>query len=434
MKLGIQTFLLLSALSLVACPAFSQSSTKEFESTIKLLDSKRGYGGEKRRQDSPQKIGTSVPQPLGASPNTATTTNGDNPENQFIQLDRPKLQALVSVNRTVSPFSLDSAYQQAVTMKDVLLTASGANIDILKSAADEATQKWFWRQSLTDYLPSINLGFNQIGINSISAIPIQATAVAPATAGSAGGTTATAFGAGSSSSLGPNSIVVNSLATRTVVQTPLTVLQSGFTWKPVQGSVLFNALALRHGLKASRAQLKADISDVLLATANDYYDLVYNEALLQIRTAAVRTDEEQVRQNTALEESGLATNLDILQAKTQLSKDLQNLVNQQRMRRKASIKLAHDMNLNLGQDLLPGENTLKRVRLVSADLTVNQLLTLAIDHRPELKRYEELRQAAKKRIMVAASDLLPEASLGGNIIGLQSKIDKLNPSYILNSD
>lgn len=437
MKHGIQVFVLLNALSVASIPAFAaEDLTKQLESSVKRLDSKRSFGGERRRQDHPQEIGTSVPLPIGSVPNMATNKNGDNNDNQMIQMERPKLQALVAVNRTVSPFSLDAAYQQVVHMRDVLLTASGANIDILKSAADTTNKKWLWRQSLTDYLPSINLGMNEIGLNSISAIPIKATAVAPTGASASGTTAATAFGVGTSSALSSTdaaTAVVTSLATKTVVQTPLTALQSGFTWKPIQGgSILFNALAKRNDLKAARAQLRGDISDVLLTTADDYYDLVYNEALLQIRTAAVRTDEEQVRQNSALEESGLATNLDILQAKTQLSKDLQNLVNQQRARRKASIKLAHDMNLNLGQDLLPGENTLKRVRLVSPELTVNQLLTIAIDHRPELKRYEELRLAAKKRIMASASGLLPDASLSGNIIGLQSKIEKMYPSYLIN--
>ena len=128
----------------------------------------------------------------------------------------------------------------------------------------------------------------------------------------------------------------------------------------------------------------------------------------------------------------LATNLDILQSKTQLSKDRQNLLEQQRLRRAAAIKLSHDLNLNLGQDLLPAENTLRRVRLISENLPVTELLKIAIDNRPELKRYEELRLAAKKQIGVVGSDLLPTASLGGNIIGIQSSIGRLSPTYLLN--
>jgi outer membrane factor, OMF family len=49
-----------------------------------------------------------------------------------------------------------------------------------------------------------------------------------------------------------------------------------------------------------------------------------------------------------------------------------------------------------------------------------------------LKRYEELRLAARKRIMNAASAGLPKASLSGNIMGLQSRIGPMYPTYMLN--
>jgi outer membrane protein TolC len=43
---------------------------------------------------------------------------------------------------------------------------------------------------------------------------------------------------------------------------------------------------------------------------------------------------------------------------------------------------------------------------------------MAIDNRPELKQYEELRLAAKRAIVVAGAKLQPTFSLGGNIFGL----------------
>jgi OMF family outer membrane factor len=210
-------------------------------------------------------------------------------------------------------------------------------------------------------------------------------------------------------------------------------LNSGFTWKPFQGGkLIYTVLTEKHRLRAQRAELKGNVSDALLDCANDYYKLILNDALLQIRTSAVATSEEQMRQNQSLEKGGLATYLDVLQAKTQLSKDRQNLIDQQKARRRAAIELAHLLNANLGQDLIPTDRTLRKVRLLSSDLLITDLLKKAIDNRPELKQYEEMRQAAKKDILIATSSLLPTLSLGGNIIGIASNIGKMEPTLLLN--
>jgi outer membrane protein TolC len=394
----------------------------ELKQNIKAFDKSKNYRADINRQERPQQVGTSgqvETVPLGEGGATTIENSGE----QFIQLERPPLHALISVNRDLNPFGLDSAFRQKLNLHDALSIASGENPTILSSYANLQTQTWNYRNALTDYLPSINLGFNEIGLNSISEIPIRSTAVVPP-----GSIPVAASGASIFSST-----PVTALATRTEIRTPLTVLNAGFTWKPIQGGrLLFTSLYNQHQVKASKAQLVGNISDVLLTVAIDYSDLLYNEAALQIRTAAMETSTEQVRRNTSLEGSGLATNLDILQAKTQLAKDRQNLVEQQRARRSAAIKLARDLSMNLGQDLLPAENTLRKTRLVSPDMKINELLTIAIDNRPELKRYEELRLAAKNQIMIARSDLLPTVSLGGNIIGLQSSIGTMSPTFLLN--
>ncbi len=383
----------------------AEVSLPQLKQTVKRFDKKQVYQEETARQNAPQQMGSSrveVVPPV----NDQAVNQIDNTANHFIQMEQPPLKALISVSQYLSPFGLDSNLQEQISLRDVLLSASGMNLDILRSFTNVQSQKWSYLNTLTSYLPSASLGFNEVGLNSTSALPIKAFASA-----NAGGVT----------------------TTKTVIDTTLTVLNGGLSWKPIQGGkLLFTALAQKHRFKASKAQLKADISNTLLSAANTYYDLIYNETLLQIRTAAVAISEEQVRQNTSLESNGLATNLDILQAKTQLSKDRQRLIEQQGARRSSAIQLAHILNSNMGQDLLPADRTLRKIRLVSTDLTINDLLKTAIDNRPELKQYDELRQAAKKAIMISASSLLPTVSLGGNIIGLQSTIGRMNPTYLLN--
>ena len=162
----------------------------------------------------------------------------------------------------------------------------------------------------------------------------------------------------------------------------------------------------------------ANLSDTLMTVTQNYYNLKLAEALLQIRIDAVRTSEEQLKRNRDRYGSGLATNLEVLQSKTQLARDRQALIDQQANRRNASLTLAESLNLPLGDDVVPQDLAVRKVRLISPSMTVGQLLTVAIDNRPELKQYEELRLAARKAIVVAAANLQPSVALSGNAYGI----------------
>ena len=60
----------------------------------------------------------------------------------------------------------------------------------------------------------------------------------------------------------------------------------------------------------------------------------------------------------------------------------------------------------------------KKIRLIDPRMTVADLLQMAIDNRPELKQYEELRMAAKRSIMVQAAKLQPTVLLSGAAYGI----------------
>jgi outer membrane protein TolC len=203
------------------------------------------------------------------------------------------------------------------------------------------------------------------------------------------------------------------------IDAPFIAMGPGFRYYGYRGGrVLFGALQAKHNYKAAGAAQNASLRDTLLTITQDYYNLMLAETLLQIRIQAVRTSEEQLRNNTNQLHQGLATSLDVLQSTTQLSRDRQNLVDQQIARRSASIALAQAINVDLGADLLPVDTTVRKVRLIDPRLIVGDLLRIAIDNRPELKQYEELRLAAKRAIIVAGAPLQPNFALSGNILGL----------------
>ncbi|MFX5480819.1 TolC family protein, partial [Acinetobacter baumannii] len=84
---------------------------------------------------------------------------------------------------------------------------------------------------------------------------------------------------------------------------------------------------------------------------------------------AANTSEEQVRVNTKRFEEGFGTNLDVLQARTQLSLDRQSLLEQQVNRREASINLAALINYDLADDIEPSEE-IQQITLLSPKMPI----------------------------------------------------------------
>ena len=334
-----------------------------------------------------------------------------------IELKRPELTALISVSQRVSPLGLDATGVVPISFPGVLAAAVQHNLDIADYRTQTEIQKWTYLNSVSKFLPDVNMGYQKQYIKGLFFFPFTPTSASTATA-------AESTAAASASSSSASKFLK--------ISTPFTVLSSGFTYHAYQGGkVTFAVLENKNRLRAARAAQHATLSDTLLQVAKDYYSLLLNEAYLQIQIRAVETDEEQLRVNTDLEKAGLATNLDVLQSRTQLSRDRVSLIDQQKSRRVAAIKLADTLNMNMAADLEPTEHELYKVRLVDENIGIGKLLEVAIDNRPELKQYEELRRAAKKAIVVAAAPLSPKVNVAGNIYGLGPALNSVEAVYQL---
>lgn len=339
--------------------------------------------------------------PAAATGPGAAHTAGDE---QWMTMERPKLESLISVNEFLNPFQLDAASNRHLSLRDALQLGIDRNLDLAIGRTNTKQRMFSYFQSLGNFLPDPTLGYNEFFTKGRIGIPVAITQL-----GSGGGANA----------LGAASVAGNNGDTTIKLVRPFIMMHAGGDWYAYRGGqVLFGALSSRNQYRAAKHQEHATLSDVLMTITKNYYNLVLAESLLKIRIDAVTTSEENLRKNKDTFAAGLATNLDVLQSKTQLSRDRQALVDQQINRRNAAITLAESLNIELGADVLPVDLTVKKVRLIDPKLTVGNLLSVAIDHRPELKQYEQLRLAAKKQIMVSAAGLQPTVSLSGNVYGI----------------
>jgi outer membrane protein TolC len=133
--------------------------------------------------------------------------------------------------------------------------------------------------------------------------------------------------------------------------------------------------------------------------------------LLQIRGKAVEVSEEQVRVDRSKEVQGTGTRYAVMQSEAQLSTDRQALLQQEVTMRQSAMALNFTMNSPMAINLIPIEGAIAEEPLFENDASVDQLVSLALQNRPELREYEAYRVAAGRNIQVAAAPLYPQASL-----------------------
>jgi multidrug efflux pump subunit AcrB/outer membrane protein TolC len=309
-----------------------------------------------------------------------------------LHVQAPVLQALISVQQNLSPLTLDAKYVQPVTLKNVLDIALANNLDLGITRNNAEARHLLYRSAKGNFLPDFNASYGQYFVYGQLGLPYTRNQL---------------FG---SNTLAGNSRLLT-------LNFPYSLATAGGSYYLYRGgAVVFGAKQAKHEMNATRAANFSSYSDVLRDAAKSYYNLVLAETLLQIRVRAVDTAEEQVRFNGERLKQGLATNLEYLQARTQLSLDRQALLEQEVNRRLAAIELTSLVNFDRSADIKTMVPRVLPVRLVSEKMTPDDLVQLSIVNRPELKQYSELQKAAKAAIVVAGSPLHPTIQASANVI------------------
>jgi outer membrane protein TolC len=322
----------------------------------------------------------------------ATRTSGSifvDQDNVFVK--PPVLSALITLNDKMSPLALDAYTGNEISLREALRLALANNLPIKISSTTSQVSRWQYYNALTNFLPAVTNGVTMQGLRGNYVSP--AGAYIP-------------------------------------IRNPYFSSIASFS-QPIfhGGGIIFTAREQRHNFSASKYSLKGTVNDILLDSADHYYDLVKQDVLLQIRVKAVEVSKALVQVNQDLFDNGVNTELDVLQAKYQLSADRQKLIKQQIARREAAVKLATVLNQDQGIDLVIKNRLISKVRLVDAALRPTDLLKIAIDKRPELKKYEELRLAAKDAVKVARSALFPQINFNGSVVDTGSHATSVNNRF-----
>lgn len=379
MKARKSTLIILLTLALDQ-PALPQSAANSQDPEVKLRQ--LGKDNQIRPEDLQAK------DQLLDVVDQATKTSGAIFSNaDAVNVKPPVLSALIRLDNRMSPIQLDAGSSIEVSLHDVLVDAMSNNLPIKITQAETDTKKWDYYGTLTSFLPNLS---NELGYQYLSGAYVSPAGLA------------------------------------IPIKNPYFATNSSFTQYLYKGgAIVHGASQAKHAFKASKFALSGTTNDVLLDCAKLYYNLVLNDVLLQIRIKAVEVSRGVVIVNEDQFANGANTQLDVLQAKYQLSDDRQKLISQQIARRQAAVNLAAALNADTGIDLIVKNRTVGKIRLIDNNLMPADLLRIAINNRPDLKRYEQLRLAALQAIKVAKAGLLPTVAVVGSAIGTGSNVRNL---------
>ena len=163
----------------------------------------------------------------------------------------------------------------------------------------------------------------------------------------------------------------------------------------VLGDAIYNSLAAKQLVKASTHALAARMEDSVVAAAQGYFELARAKALASTAEQALQISRDYQEQLHAGVTAGVAFRGDELRVQTQT--DHFELVRQQALEQEktAAAKLDEILHLDPRTELSPREDEIVAVRLLDPNGSIDALVGLALQQRPELKQSRALLAAAR---------------------------------------
>ena len=170
--------------------------------------------------------------------------------------------------------------------------------------------------------------------------------------------------------------------------------------------------AAREQVRVSELALQTQLEQLRLDATNDYYDLQQADALVTVAQDAVDSSRANLRNAQALEQAGLATLFDVLQAEVQLAQARQDLTQGINLQTIAQRQLAQTLNL------APTANVTAADSVAIAGLwplSLEETILITLQNRPELEQVLAQRRIAQFNRRAALSAIRPQILFFANL-------------------
>lgn len=166
-------------------------------------------------------------------------------------------------------------------------------------------------------------------------------------------------------------------------------------WIVNPGQVIYDIVASKKRLQASAEQEEATQLDTLRAAGVQYYDLILAQAKVAVARQAVQEADESLRLTSLRIHAGTGLAADEMRARADQARRQQDLLIAVNSFYEASVSLTLTLHLDSTVTLVPAAQQIEQTALVRDDLAIEQLLALAVEHRPDLKSVRTLLAASK---------------------------------------
>jgi len=194
-------------------------------------------------------------------------------------------------------------------------------------------------------------------------------------------------------------------------------------WMLSPGRVVYDIVASKRRMEASEHQEASVVQETTRAAMIQYYDLVLAQAQLGVARQAVSEAEELLRITTSRVQAGAGLPADELRARAELAARQQDLALALNAFYQSSVALTLTLHLDPLVTLVPDAAQTKQITLVREDLSIDQLLSMALEYRPDLQGARALLKASDAdKGAVAWGGLGPQLQAGYSFGGLQTHI------------
>lgn len=166
-------------------------------------------------------------------------------------------------------------------------------------------------------------------------------------------------------------------------------------WVLNPAAVIYDIVAARRRLEASGHQERSVVLEAQRSAAVQYYDLVLAQAKLAVAEQAVREADELLRITELKVKAGTGLEADELRARAALAGFQQDVVLALNNFYQASVALTLTLHLDATITLVPGPRQIDQTTLVRQDIPIDELLTIAARHRPDLEAVRALLRATE---------------------------------------
>src|SRR5262249_7168213 len=156
----------------------------------------------------------------------------------------------------------------------------------------------------------------------------------------------------------------------------------------------YDIVASKRRLEATQRQEQATKLVALRDAINQYYDLALAQAQVAVAKQAVAEAEGSYRLTRSRVRIGDALAADEMRARSALGARQQDLLLAVNAFYQSSLALSLTLHLDAAVTLVPSAARIEQTMLVRDDLTIDNLLAMAIEYRPDLLQARQLLAAA----------------------------------------